>query len=911
MELIIPGDPQVYALRLVAYAPNGNRLGLLSQATSFETAHPLNDIPSAQLTYQADAAGAALLDEPCEIAVEYAAGDGTWVEPPDGRFLRIKRSGDLTDLTGSRRYSCPGYAWQLRKLVLYPGGVMADGKRQFSAVSAGALLRTMVNEGRDRGTLLAMAVDFTASTDSAGAAWASPLTLGLDPGTSLLAMLINLADQGVIDWRMQGRTLQVYNAGTFLARDLASGLTPVDLRLGRDIDQAPDDVTLEDAASAVLIRGEEGLSVEVTNPSAVAPWGRWETYQSQGGVTDSGTATLLGQYTLSQADGERAQLTRQIIPRLARWLPFADYRPGDYLLAPGEGGIMQSLRVRQITLTRDQDGTVAGNLVLGDRFLERDIKNARKAAGIMSGLSTGGSGTAAAPESSGRTPAAPAGLVVTPDAYVDEHGYARGQITAVWLPVVADVNGTAIDVDGYELYARLNESGEIWQQITSTTSGDTNATYSPLTVNAEYAFKIRATANGAKGLFSAEQVVLIPDDVVAPPVPTAPIVSTRLGVIKVEWDGQGVGPVAMPADFDRVRVWMTDGVGPYEEIGSLTAAGAIIVVGEPYEEDRTFRLTAADRSGNESAASATATIATTPLVDTDLIGEVIDGANIVDGTITASDKVVANSITGALIQALSIAAGHIQANAITADKITAGAVTAAKVAADAIDGKTITGAYIRTASTGQRLELAPPGATYPEMRLYPGSGSNYTVLQTRDDINSGEATLVITSSQNAAATYRAQLQMGATLTRINVKNETASSSKGGLLDVASTYARFGYNDGSASTESFIHLDGSGRYYIRGKFWDFTALSAYEAVMAGSVSIPGAGGSPNWGQLYYGPIMASNMGPVCTIRDGGAGGSPDSFIPRAWSVTVSNTEYFQVNLNAASSFALYWWAHRHG
>src|SRR5690606_17926597 len=213
-----------------------------------------------------------------------------------------------------------------------------------------------------RGTCPGLDVDFSTTHDSAGQPWDKTLTLELEPGVDLLTLLINLAEQGVLDWTMRGRTLRVVNEGMELGRDLASGAAPVDLRLTRDIDEAPDSATLEDLATAILIRGEAGLAVEVTNPSAPQPWGRWETSQSQGGVSNEGTARLLGANALKRAGRERAQLTRGIRFEAARWLPFEDYRPGDFVLAPGDQGTMESLRLRQITVAVDADGSLSGNL---------------------------------------------------------------------------------------------------------------------------------------------------------------------------------------------------------------------------------------------------------------------------------------------------------------------------------------------------------------------------------------------------------------------------------------------------------------------------------------------------------------------------------------------------------------------
>ncbi|MDF5756669.1 fibronectin type III domain-containing protein [Spongiactinospora sp. TRM90649] len=929
-QVIIPGEPMRYGLRLAAYEPNGARLGVLTSHLGWEAALPLGDVPSLKLGYSGHAPGASWLAAPCEVAVEYSIGGG-WIEPANARFLRIKRSGDDADAARAWSFDMPGWAWQLRKVVLYPNGAMVEGKRPFDAVSPGAILRTLVTEGQARGSVPGLAIDFTTSLDSGGQPWTATLTLALEPGTDLLAALINLSEQGVIDWEMQGRTLRVYNEGTVLGRDLASGPAPVDLRLGRDIDSAPDEATLEDASSAILIAGENGLSVEVTNPAATAPWGRWETYQSQGGVSDEGTATLLGQHALERAGREQVQLTRQlVISHASRWLPLTGYRPGDHVLAPGDQAGMQDVRIRQITLSCDGDGRLGGNLLLNDRFLERDIKLARRSAGILDGgVSTGGSGGEPSPEAEGRVPAAPVGLLADAQAYLDEHGYARGQATLTWSPVTADVNGVAVDIDGYEVYARRNEAGELWMLVAQTDASDTTATISPLVVGWTYAFKARATNNGVKGEFSAQAIEPVPDDATPPPVPTTPQLTTRLSVVHVAWDGLGASAIPMPSDVERLRIWMQDPLAPgWAEIGHLTAAGSIVVPGLPYETDREFAFTAIDRSGNESARSTTATIATAPLVDTDLIGQVINGAtHIIDGSLPADAKITAGTITGALIQANAVQAAHVAANAIETDNIAAGAiqaghlavaavtagniaanaVTADAIAATAITGKTITGSVVRSSATGQRFVL---DSSTLDLRFYPAGTSNYTRMYAVDGLYPGETTTFITSGTNQFSSARAEFQVAAGLIRLRIRGASGSGDNGGVLDIAEDYGRYGFYNGGANTETYIHCQGDGRYYIRGRFWDFSFADSRDAIHAGSVTVSG-GGPPNWGLLSYGPTMATNMGPVVALRDGGAGNtSGNSFTPRAWSVSYSSVTGFQVNLAANSSFALYWWAHRH-
>ncbi|MBB5781073.1 hypothetical protein HD596_007829 [Nonomuraea jabiensis] len=197
-----------YGLRLVAHQANGPRLGVLGQHLGFEAGMPHNDVSSLRLSYPSGAAGGSRLESPVEIALEYAASAG-WVEPANARFFRIKRGGDIADRTGTRAFECPGYAWMTRKLVLYLGvQPLVERKRPFNGVSAGAILRTMVNEAHARGTLPGLAMDFTPTHDGAGDPWDKVLTIALEPGADLLALLLNLSEQGMIDWQMRGISIR-------------------------------------------------------------------------------------------------------------------------------------------------------------------------------------------------------------------------------------------------------------------------------------------------------------------------------------------------------------------------------------------------------------------------------------------------------------------------------------------------------------------------------------------------------------------------------------------------------------------------------------------------------------------------------------------------------------------------------
>ncbi|MFI6485707.1 hypothetical protein ACIBH1_47915 [Nonomuraea sp. NPDC050663] len=299
---------------------------------------------------------------------------------------------------------------------------------------------------------------------------------------------------------------------------------------------------------------------------------------------------VLAQATLARSAREKVQRTRGLlIGPPARFLPWRDFRPGDTLSAPGEAGLQQALRVRQVTVTRDDKGVLGGSVVLHDRFLDRAVRLARRTQGILGGsTASGGTGARPAPPAPApRTPAAPTGLVVDADAYLDEHGYARGLVVATWGAVTQDIGGVALDSDGYELFARRDVPGQPWFLLAATQAGDTDAARGPLPVGESWAFKVRAVYLGKKSAFSSVVTVAIPDDPDAPPTPSTPDLASRLGVVHVAWDGLGSLGEGMPADFSHVIVEMQDPLAPgWAPVGTLPGAGALVVPGLPYGSDR-------------------------------------------------------------------------------------------------------------------------------------------------------------------------------------------------------------------------------------------------------------------------------------------------------------------------------------
>lgn len=273
-----------------------------------------------------------------------------------------------------------------------------------------------------------------------------------------------------------------------------------------------------------------------------------------------------------------------------------------------------------------------------------------------------------------------------------------------------------------------------------------------------------------------------------PPTPTPPTLTPVLGGVAATWDGQFIDAAVAPLDFSRIEVHASANADfePTQEtqVGTIESPrGGTFPI--PTEGLVHVRLVARNLAGIASKQPSTAAGPVGPAVV--VAQEVIDGIitetklakqavteakialgavtedKIVAGAITTdkltglsvtAEKLAALSVTADKLAALSVTADKLAANAVTATKIDAGAVeathiktgaiTADKLDANAINGKTITGATIRTADAGARVILdnsrlraigtngatigLNPDALYPYISMTSPDGTNQAVV---------------------------------------------------------------------------------------------------------------------------------------------------------------------------------------
>jgi hypothetical protein len=591
--------------RLIAYAPFGASLGPLPEPTDYAAGFVFNDVGALTLNYPVGANRSSLLGSPIEVAVEVSQDLGlTWSEPPDARFLYLRDGRDRVKWDAFA-VECAGYAWMLSKALVPPTGLAADGQRTFTNATDGAILKALLDEAKARGWGSGFTYDFTAAVDSDGDAWGPAQTIGYEPGRNLLSILQEMAELGRVTWRMEGRTLRVFkDGGVQNTNPMNTVQASVNLAYGRDLTEAPFRRTWEGIAGSVFVVGDNGKTRERTNAQAVQPWGRWEAYASASGVDDNPTLDLIGDGVLETTEASRSEHTFGVVFRAAAWKPFQHYHVGHWINVLLDGSTApESMRVRQVTLTRSADGEFGGNLVLNDRFLEADVLAARRIAALTGGASGGTGGTPTPPGADILAPAKVTGLNATTASYLDG-SVPRAQVSLDWADVTTNADDTlATDIKDYETWFRTSSSGT-WAFGTRTTVS--NSSMSGFTPGQYLEFRVRARdQSNNEGAWSEPVTLNAASDQTIPPAPTVPVVTTRLATFKVAWDGGVNGGGAMPADFNTIRVSRrTSSGGANTVVGFNQAANEFIVDPAPaYDTDYWYVLEAGDRSGNWSAAS--------------------------------------------------------------------------------------------------------------------------------------------------------------------------------------------------------------------------------------------------------------------------------------------------------------------
>lgn len=608
-------------LRCVAYNVGGDRIGVLPDTLAFTVTIPRNNTPTISLTYpERGGVRGNLLDGETEIAVEATFDGDTWTEVPGCRFVSQESSRDLaSDGTTSRSLNAVHISAMLGEALVWEvpkDHQDKDGKFKFKRTTAGTMVRTLWDRAVRRGWGRGLTPKFTPEKDSAGAAWDKTAALAFAPDISIDQVVESLTNLGMCDVAWEGRAMLLYNADTALTRDRTQS---VKWLLTRTVTGAPETTRWADMCSDVLVRGETGRTWRIHNDAAPTTMRRIEKVVEGGGIELEDTAKLVARASLKAGSRPVEQIKREWHSLAAPYLPWKDYRPGDWILLDRGGEELEKVQVNQISMTRDDNG-VHGHTTFGTQIASLLARLTQRQRGIIGGVAVSGSTVRPSSQAQMRRPGKVQSLGLTSQAFINSSGLPAAMVAASWDPVSQDTVGANLDVDSYELaYRRANASAAA---ITTVKAAPGQVV--PLDAGRLYAFKVRALADGVAGDWSEEVTITTAVDTEPPPVPSRPTLAQTLGVLNISWDGLGDHAEAMPADYDHVEVSIQiPGAPPQRTTDMVKPVQQIPVAGLAMQEWE-VRLRAVDTSDNKSAWSLGARLTLEQLIDAEAIGKAVD-----------------------------------------------------------------------------------------------------------------------------------------------------------------------------------------------------------------------------------------------------------------------------------------------
>ncbi|MGN7977445.1 hypothetical protein ACTJJ4_07710 [Microbacterium sp. 22195] len=454
------------------------------------------------------------------VGLEYSVDSGPWQAPRNDLFVLYKGAADDTDPARVQQLTGMDWvSWQTARTYLHWSPAAVNNERSWTAISAGGLLATLVGESKGRGWAPGLSIDFTATADSAGVAWAAGDKADqtfrlLTPVSQILGAL---TEQGMCDWWSEGRKLRLFRPGT--------GTDHTEVVLGgADFTRAPGEWDFSGVFTNLTVVPEKAYTwLYLTNTGADTSFGRLEATMTQSDVADHATATRLAQPTLEGGKAAKREQSYEWVVRDGMPRPWVDFNIGDLVTIDTAFGP----RVERVVelVVRVTDDQVVCSAVMGDKLLSAVARRDRRAQSAVIGSIIGGSGNGL-PSAGGPTvsaPVAPTGLHVdsnTPSWQAD--GTALATIVLAWDAVTQSEDGSAVDVAGYEVAHRLASGTAIVESV-SGISFTTTAWEPGIT---RYA-KVRAVPRvGQPGAWSTE-IAVTP----ATPASVVPKAPTGLAVV--------------------------------------------------------------------------------------------------------------------------------------------------------------------------------------------------------------------------------------------------------------------------------------------------------------------------------------------------------------------------------------------
>jgi hypothetical protein len=252
----------------------------------------------------------------------------------------------------------------------------------------GYILADQITKAVARGALLSMTADFTDTVDSNGELWPETFTMDVEPGITVMSLLDQFVTMGYNAYVTSGIKLKVYVSRGI---DRTLGQAPTVFRQGYNLYSKTRKSSSASVKTIALVAADTGLSEFATGSS----FPRRETFMNATNqdISTAGRAAALALALLSEASEGFDSVVESIYDVSE---VFEDFDIGDwvYVDIPGKYD-MERFRVRAITMTVEDEGTVTWTVAFNSLYYEWSIRVKRLIDGLSAGSASGSTGSGA------------------------------------------------------------------------------------------------------------------------------------------------------------------------------------------------------------------------------------------------------------------------------------------------------------------------------------------------------------------------------------------------------------------------------------------------------------------------------------------------------------------------------------
>ncbi|RBO73541.1 hypothetical protein, partial [Microbacterium sp. H6] len=531
----------MFDIRLRKYSPAGVKGGVLQtlaiDATDAESA-------TAALTFSTSSRIAERLEAPFVVGLEYTTG-ASWSRPRNDLYIVLEDAENASDQTDVMQFTAQSYVgWLLSQGIHWWNWDSKDGRTRFYDMTPGKLVRQFLYEaqvdvtGIRRGWAPMLTTDVTDAKDSLGQPWlpTDQIKMSLDLWRPYSAFFQTWSDQGHFEWWAEGTKLRLARVGSGVDRTASLALG------GPGFKAAPAKTNFGGTFTRIVLIPDGTIALGADNVDADSRFGALETSMTLSGVSDSDTALRQAQPVMQENRAKKVELSYDWSPGNGRPIPWQDFTIGDTVTARRKTA-KQPQRVIGIQVSK-RENTVDARAIVGSKLVGLQTKLAKRVGSVAQGTIIGGSGSAL-PSNPGVAPSAPAQPdAVRAEANVGswrEDGTAVAAVRVAWNAVTTSADGTAIDVDLYEIASRSG-AGELQTDTFTQSLSATVETWTP-GVPRYVAVRARSVA----GIWSAfsEEIGVTPatPSSIVPTRPEGLHVLTNVGSFQV--DGSAIAAVAV------------------------------------------------------------------------------------------------------------------------------------------------------------------------------------------------------------------------------------------------------------------------------------------------------------------------------------------------------------------------------